>query len=234
MAHALVKIENAVIRRGSLTDGFAMQISELTLLDSELVAILGPSGCGKSTLLDTIGLLLRPVSADIFEVDLGAGNIFNSLHRKDESSLLKLRRRHFGYILQSGGLISSMSVIDNILTAVRFSDRCLDRDRLSVLVDKLGLGSLLARRPRELSGGQRQRVAIARALIHSPKLVLADEPTAAVDHRLSLEVCDALRGCAKELNSAVIMVTHNREMADTFADRIVDLENIEHSPIMRV
>lgn len=234
MANELVRIENAVVRRGSVTDGFTIQISELTLLDSELVAILGPSGCGKSTLLDAIGLLLRPVSADKFEIDLGDDKIFRALHKKNESALLTLRRRHLGYILQSGGLISSMSVMDNILTAVQFSDSTLDKERLSLLVDKLGLVPLLARRPRELSGGQRQRVAIARALVHSPKLVLADEPTAAIDHLLSMEVCDALRSCARDLKSAVVMVTHNREMAHTFADRIIDLEKMEHSPIKRI
>ncbi len=234
MADRLVNIENAIIRRGGVADGFAIEISELALEEGEFVAILGPSGCGKSTLLDTLGLVLRPVTAETFEIDLGDGRLYTSLHKKDEGSLLKLRRRHLGYILQSGGLIASMSVIDNILTAVRFSDRSLDRGRLSMLVDKLGLGSLLARRPRELSGGQRQRVAIARALVHSPRLVLADEPTAAIDHKLSREVCEALRSCAKELKSAVVMVTHNRELADKFADRIIDLENATQSKVSRI
>ncbi len=234
MADRLVNIGNAIIRRGSVEDGFAIHVSELLLAEGELVAILGPSGCGKSTLLDTLGLVLRPATAETFDIDLGDGRIFTSLHRKDENYLVKLRRRHLGYILQSGGLIASMTVIDNILTAVRFSDRSLDRGRLSMLVEKLGLGSLLARRPRELSGGQRQRVAIARALIHSPRLVLADEPTAAIDHKLSEEVCEALRSCAREIKSAVVMVTHNRELADTFADRIIDLESATHTPVSRI
>ena len=234
MAEKLVNIENAIIRRGSVADGFAIGISKLALEESEFVAILGPSGCGKSTLLDTLGLVLRPTTADTFEMDLGDGKLFTSLHRKNESFLLKIRRRHLGYILQSGGLIASMSVMQNILTAVRFSDRSLDRGRLSMLVDKLGLGSLLARRPRELSGGQRQRVAIARALVHSPRLVLADEPTAAIDHKLSREVCEALRSCAKELKSAVVMVTHNRELAVKFASRTIDLENTTESKVWRI
>lgn len=234
MAASLVHIENAILRRGSVADGFAIQVSELRLAPAELVAVLGPSGCGKSTLLDALGLILRPSMAEVFEMDLGDGCLFTSLHRRDERELLKIRRQHLGYILQSGGLIASLSVRENILTASHFSDTPLDRERFSTLIDRLGLASLLQRRPRELSGGQRQRVAIARALVHAPKLVLADEPTAAIDHRLTQEVCDTLRSCAKELGSAVVMVTHNRELATTFADRTINLEDATNSPISRV
>lgn len=234
MEDALFHVENAILRRGSVTDGFAIQVSELRLAPAELVAVLGPSGCGKSTLLDALGLVLRPASAEIFEMNLENGRLFTSLHRQEESKLLKIRRRHLGYILQSGGLIASMSVRENILTAVRFSESPLDRERFSTLVERLGLAQLLQRRPRELSGGQRQRVAIARALVHAPKLVLADEPTAAIDHRLTQEVCTTLRSCAKDLGSAVVMVTHNRDLAATFADRTINLEDDACSPVLRL
>lgn len=234
MEDVLYHVENAILRRGSVADGFAIHVSELRLAPAELVAVLGSSGCGKSTLLDALGLVLRPAAADIFEMNFGDGRSFSALHRQDEGKLLKIRRRHLGYILQSGGLIASMSVRENILTAVHFSEGRLNRDRFSTLIEKLGLAPLLQRRPRDLSGGQRQRVAIARALVHGPKLVLADEPTAAIDHRLTQEVCDTLRSCAKDLGSAVVMVTHNRDLATTFADRTINLEDGTHSPVSRL
>lgn len=234
MENVLYHVKNAVLRRGSVSDGFGIQVSELRLAPAELVAVLGPSGCGKSTLLDALGLVLRPAAAEIFEIDLGDGRLFSALHRQDEGKLLNIRRRHLGYVLQSGGLIASMSVRENILTAVQFSEARLERERYSTLVDRLGLAPLLQRRPRELSGGQRQRVAIARALVHGPKLVLADEPTAAIDHRLTQEVCDTLRSCAKDLGSAVVMVTHNRDLAAAFADRTINLEDGTNSPVSRL
>jgi len=233
MSDALLHLKNALLRRGSVADGFSIHVSELRLEPSDLVAILGPSGCGKSTLLDTLGLVLRPEMAEIFEIDLGGGRLFKSLHRQEEHRLLRIRRRYMGYILQSGGLVPSMSIRENIITASQFSDKPVDRERFSILVDRLELGPLLNRRPRDLSGGQRQRAAIARALIHGPSLVLADEPTAAVDHRLAHEVCHTLRACAKELGAAVVMVTHNRELAGIFADRILDLEDEANSVVSR-
>lgn len=234
MEEAILNIQNAVLRRGSAAEGFSIRVSEFSLQAGELLAILGPSGCGKSTLLDMIGLILPPLSAESFDLNLGGGRLFRSLHREREQRLMNLRRRHFGYILQSGGLIASMSVRENILTTVKFSDRGLDQGRFSMLVDALGLGGLLSRKPRELSGGQRQRVAIARALIHNPQIVLADEPTAAIDHNLAQEVCGVLRDCAKQLHTTVAMVTHDRELASAFADRILDLGASHGSPVSRI
>jgi putative ABC transport system ATP-binding protein len=234
MPETLLEIREAILRRGSVSEGFAVRVGEFAVRSSELLAILGPSGCGKSTLLDTLGLVLRPDSAEVFEIDLGGGRLFTGLHRQDESRLLRIRRQHMGYILQSGGLIPSMTIRENILTACHFSGKRFDRARFSVLIERLGLGPLLSRRPRDLSGGQRQRAAIARALVHGPSLVLADEPTAAVDHILADEVCHTLRECAKEFGAAVVMVTHNRELADTFADRILVLGGPSNRAVTRI
>ncbi len=234
MPETLLEIREAILRRGSVSEGFAVRVGEFAVRSSELLAILGPSGCGKSTLLDTLGLVLRPDSAEVFEIDLGGGRLFTGLHRRDESRLLQIRRQHMGYILQSGGLIPSLSIRENILTTCHFSGKRFDRERFSVLVERLALGPLLSRRPRDLSGGQRQRAAIARALVHGPSLVLADEPTAAVDHKLADEVCHTLRECAKELGAAVVMVTHNRELAASFADRILDLGDPLNRTVTRV
>lgn len=213
---------------------FTVRLSEFDLLPGEILSIVGPSGCGKSTVLDVVGLVLRPESAEEFVLTLASGMSHSFLHRRSENFIMELRRRHFGYILQSGGLVGSMSVKENILTASRFSDSALDTSWYSALLEILGIKDLTHRKPRELSGGQRQRVAIARALVHKPRFVLADEPTAAVDARLADDVCEAFRRAAKELGATVLMVTHNREMADRFSDRLLDLGNSAYSPESRI
>lgn len=221
-------IRNAVVKRGGAGDEFTLRIPEFRLLRSEFLAILGPSGCGKSTLLDTIGLVLRPHFAEEFRFQPSYDTPFAGLHREPEAVLSKLRRRHFGYVLQSGGLIPSLSVEKNIETSITFSGRSRDPARLSKLLKALGIAHLTGRKPSELSGGQRQRVAIARALAHQPSLVLADEPTAAVDLTLAAEVCSALRERARESGCAVAMVTHNPDLARDFADRVIDLSTWAH------
>ena len=229
----ILTIANATITRGA-SEAFSAHLSHLTLNQGEVLSILGPSGCGKSTLLDVIGLVLRPRTAERFELDFGRSTLHQTVHKMGERELKSIRRRHFGYVLQSGGLIGCLTVRENILTSVRFSGTTLDKSRYSHLIGSLEIGDLLARKPRELSGGQRQRVAIARALVHGPRLVLADEPTAAVDHALAEDVCRALRSCAKEMDAAVAMVTHNRELADAFSDRIIDLGHRASSPLSKL
>ncbi len=234
METPILSIRNAILTRGGRVEPFTVRLSEFDLLQGEILSIVGPSGCGKSTLLDVVGLVLRPESAEEFVLTLASGMSHSSLHRRPENLIMELRRRHFGYILQSGGLVGSMSVKENILTASRFSDRPLDTSWYSALLGILGIKDLTHRKPRELSGGQRQRVAIARALVHKPRFVLADEPTAAVDARLADDVCEAFRRAAKELGATVLMVTHNREMADRFSDRLLDLGNSAYSPVSRI
>jgi len=213
-------IKNALLRRGTVDDGFSMEVPDLTLESGEFLCLFGPSGCGKSTLLDMLGLVLRPVSAEVFDLQIAGRRVTREVHHLCSSELMKIRRQHYGYILQSGGLIQSMTVRENIMISVQFSDRRFDRARFSSLIDLLDIGSLLGRRSRDLSGGQRQRVAIARALVHKPSVVLADEPTAAIDYKLSTDVCHALREASRELGASVVMVTHNQNIASSFADRI--------------
>jgi putative ABC transport system ATP-binding protein len=213
-------IKNALLRRGTVDYGFSMEVSDFTLERGEFLCLLGPSGCGKSTLLDMLGLVFRPISAELFDLHINGRQDIRAVHQLGTSELMRIRRNHFGYILQSGGLIQSMSVRENIMISVIFSDRCFDKPRFSSLIDLLDIGPLLGRKPRDLSGGQRQRVAIARSLVHGPSVVLADEPTAAVDHKLSMNVCGALRDASRELGASVVMVTHNQEIASNFADRI--------------
>ncbi len=229
----ILSIRNAYVSRGSEDTAFRVQISELQLNGGEFLSVIGPSGCGKSTLLDVIGLILRPETAEAFDLDFGGGELFPAVHRLEERRLKALRRRYLGYILQSGGLIGSLSVAENILTSVAFSGDRHGSTSLDSIAGTLEIGHLLKRKPRELSGGQRQRVAIARALAHRPRLVLADEPTAAVDHDLALGVCAALRQCAAEFGTSVVMVTHNHDLARGFSDRIINLEDPASSPLSK-
>ena len=230
---ALLEIRQALVRRGNDAGGFELFIGTFSLSAGEFVAILGPSGCGKSTLLDTLGLALRPERADSFDFRPKTGLQVHALQHLDESELAALRRRHFGYVLQSGGLFASLNVRQNIKTSIDFSGTRKDSMGFARLVESLGIDKLMNRLPRELSGGQRQRVAIARALAHRPDVVLADEPTAAVDYRIAADICQALRACAREQGSAVAMVTHNRQLAQMFADRIVDIADWADDNIMR-
>ena len=230
---ALLEIHQALVCRGNTAAGFQLRVGSFSLAAGEFVAILGPSGCGKSTLLDTLGLALRPERADTFVLRPKAGLPVHALQRLGESELAALRRRHFGYVLQSGGLFASLSVRHNIETSIDFSGKRKDSTGFARLIESLGLDKLMHRLPRELSGGQRQRVAIARALAHRPDVVLADEPTAAVDHRIAADVCQALRACAREQGSAVAMVTHNQRLAQDFADRVVDIADWAEDNSMR-
>jgi putative ABC transport system ATP-binding protein len=218
----VIQVTNAQIKRGSGEDGFTLEVNDFSLGQGEFISLLGPSGCGKSTMLDMLGLILKPVFAEVFDLEIEGHGIIRNAHRLGPSELMRIRRRHFGYVLQSGGLISSMTVKDNIMVAVQFSDRRFDSGRFRSLVDLLDIGSLLHRKPRDLSGGQRQRVAIARALVHKPAVVLADEPTAAIDHRLATDVCCALRDASKEVGSSIVMVTHNQDIGRSFSDRVIE------------
>jgi putative ABC transport system ATP-binding protein len=220
----LMSLRNAEVKRG----GFSLQIPEFQCSAGEFIAIVGPSGCGKSTLLDTLGLVLRPHVAEEFVFSPDSSSPLSRLHRESERVLAKLRRQHFGYVLQSGGLIPSLTVEQNIHTTLDFSGRRNNGTRLRTLLESLGIAGLLRRKPAQLSGGQRQRVAIARALAHEPSMILADEPTAAVDLSLAGEVCAALREQAKECGAAVIMVTHNPDLVRNYADRMIDLAKWAH------
>lgn len=218
-----ISISNAVLKRGRREDVFSLTIESFNLGEGEFVSLLGPSGSGKSTMLDLLGLVLKPVAADTFTLEFRGGEVFTNVHLRGNAELMRVRRRHFGYILQSGGLIGSMNVRDNIMLAARFSDKKFNRENFDRILELLQIGNLLGRKPRELSGGQRQRVAIARAMVHNPDVVLADEPTAAIDHKLANEVCGMLHHAAKEVGCSIVMVTHDRELVKSYSDRIIEL-----------
>ncbi len=204
---------------------FTLRVPSFTVSRGEFLAVVGPSGCGKSTFLDMLGLVLQPDEAEIFSFyPRYRGKVvgFPLMNRK-ESQLAILRSREIGYVLQSGGLLPYLSVEDNILLPCRLNnypeDKCLERAR--AIAQRLGIDDQLNKKPAFLSGGQRQRVAIARALVHQPHMILADEPTAAVDQFTAIEIRDSFRAIAQSEGIGLVMVTHDRNLVNDCADTMV-------------
>ncbi len=222
----VLAVRNMVKSREKGGMRFELRIPSLDVGTGEFVAVVGASGCGKSTLLDMLGLVLRPDSADAFTLAPRLKNraeVRVDLRRKSERVLAMLRRREIGYVLQSGGLLPYLTVRDNILLPCllnRYPAQPSLRQAVA-LARQLGIEDQLDKKPAHLSGGQRQRAAIARALAHGPGLVLADEPTAAVDKLTAIDIRDAFRALAGARGVALIMVTHDRELIRGCADRTV-------------
>ena len=194
----------------------ALDSVSLAFRDNEFVAILGPSGSGKTTMLNVIGGLDHFDSGDLL-ID---GISTKDFHDRDWDAY---RNNRIGFVFQSYNLIPHQTILENVelaltLTGVGHAER---RQRAREALEKVGLGEHVNKRPSQLSGGQMQRVAIARALINDPEIVLADEPTGALDSTISVQVMDLLKDVARD--RLVIMVTHNPELAYQYATRIVNL-----------
>ena len=194
----------------------ALDNVSLSFRDSEFVAILGPSGSGKTTMLNVIGGLDHFDSGDLL-ID---GISTKDFHDRDWDAY---RNNRIGFVFQSYNLIPHQTILENVelaltLTGVGHAER---RQRAREALEAVGLGEHVNKRPSQLSGGQMQRVAIARALINDPEIVLADEPTGALDSTTSVQVMDLLKEVARD--RLVIMVTHNPELAYQYATRIVNL-----------
>lgn len=196
----------------------ALDDVSLNLRDNEFVAILGPSGSGKTTLLNIIGGLDKYDSGDL---------IINGISTKDykDKQWDTYRNHTIGFIFQSYNLIPHQTILSNVelaLTIAGISKKEKTKLALDAL-DKVGLKDQAHKKPNQLSGGQMQRVAIARALVNNPSIVLADEPTGALDTKTSIQVMDLLKEVAKD--RLVVMVTHNPELAKEYANRIVNLKD---------
>lgn len=196
----------------------ALDDVSLNLRDNEFVAILGPSGSGKTTLLNVIGGL------DRYDIgDLIIGGISTKKYRdKDWDSY---RNHTIGFVFQSYNLIPHQSILANVELALTIGgiSRAERRKRAKKALEQVGLGDQLHKKPNQMSGGQMQRVAIARALVNDPDILLADEPTGALDSETSIQVMELLKNVAKD--RLVVMVTHNPELADKYATRIVKLKD---------
>ena len=204
-------------RTKSLTQTALDDVS-ISFRDSEFVAILGPSGSGKTTLLNVIGGLDRYDSGDLII------NGLSTRHYRD-SDWDYYRAHTIGFVFQSYNLIPHQSVLANVELALTIAgiSRRERRERAVQALEKVGLGDQIYKKPNQMSGGQMQRVAIARALVNDPDIVLADEPTGALDSRTSIQVMELLKEVAKD--RLVIMVTHNPDLAARYATRTVRIKD---------
>lgn len=199
---------------------FQVEVPSLGVSAGAMVGLAGPSGCGKSTLLDVLALLRRPSRCDKFSL-LGE-DVLEQWHNGGVESCTRLRASTMGVVLQTGGLIPSLSVLDNILLPQRLLGR-EDPGRAGRLLEALDLLGLEGRLPSQLSVGQRQRVAVGRALAHRPRVVLADEPTAALGPTHAPEVMRLLvEICQSELVACVV-VSHDRELLQRFGAQVHEL-----------
>lgn len=205
---------------------FTLLVPELAVHRGEFLSVVGTSGCGKSTLLDMLALVLVPSSASCFEITLRAEGKAESraIAALSSNGAARIRRRNIGYVLQSGGLLPFLSVRENIMITAEISNTTVTASEFATLITTLGLEDQLDKKPQFLSGGQRQRVAVARALIHRPAIILADEPTAAVDYPTALDIRDELKTLAHKAGAAVVMVTHDQSLVRDIADAEVGFE----------
>ena len=196
-------------------DGISVEIKA-----GEFVALLGPSGSGKSSLLNLIAGLDRPTSGTV----LAHGSDLAKLSRED---LAKYRLHTVGMVFQSFNLIPNMTLLENVELPLRFAE--VDRSQRAGLATeslrRVGLSGRLNHRPVELSGGEQQRASLARALINRPTMLLADEPTGNLDSRTGTEIMEFIREFNQSLGMTVIMVTHERQLAERYAQRLVFLED---------
>ncbi len=219
--------KHAAIEVAHLTKTFGDGQNKTTILDDvsldvsegEFLMLVGPSGSGKTTLLSLIGCALRATSGSI--------KLYGTeITTKKDAELPQLRRSHIGFVFQGHNLIASMTASENIIFQMQMRGLSTKEATLEAhhLLERVGLSDKRNAKPKELSGGQRQRVAIARAVAGRPPIILADEPTASLDHKSGALVTELLRDLAAEMGHTVVVVTHDSRIFD-LADRIEHLED---------
>lgn len=218
---AILNIQNVTkIYEGKVTTRALNQLS-FEVEKGEFVAIMGPSGSGKTTLLNLISMIDTPTSGKIE---------FNGTYPAELSSkeLAYFRRKQLGFVFQDFNLLPLLTVEENIILPLTLDNQPVKvmEERVKELVEKLGLQTILNKRPNEISGGQAQRTAIARSLIHNPTLILADEPTGNLDSNSSREVLELLSQMNREKNATILMVTHD-PIAASYCDRVLFIKDGE-------
>ncbi|MGE4349406.1 MAG: ABC transporter ATP-binding protein [Candidatus Berkiella sp.] len=185
----------------------------------ELTMLVGPSGCGKTTLISIISGILSPTSGEIHLIG-------HSLSNMNDQNKVLFRRAHIGFIFQQYNLLPALTAAENAAMPLLAAGVSLQEAtaKARVILDSIGMVGQSEKLPRQLSGGQQQRVAIARALVHNPKLIVCDEPTAALDAKTGHAVMEILRNIANDQNRAVLIVTHDNRIYH-FADRILEMSD---------
>jgi putative ABC transport system ATP-binding protein len=222
MSAPAVEVQNLRKVYGSgHTEVIAIRDATLSIARGEIVGMLGPSGSGKSTILTAMALINPPTSGQI---------AINGTPVLDGSKALvdlrAFRRQHLGFVFQKANLIPFLTALENVQIALEVNDTApkAARQRAMELLDYLGVAERANNLPVALSGGEQQRVAVARALANNPSLILADEPTAALDSQRGRQVMELFAKVAHERNAGVLVVTHDHRTLDVF-DRIVDVED---------
>ena len=194
-------------------DGVSLEIHS-----GEFVALLGSSGSGKSSMLNLIAGLDRPTSGSVVVQE-------RDLAKLSREELAKYRLHVVGMVFQSFNLIPSMTIAENVELPLRFAE--VERGRREALslevLDRVGLRARIHHRPTELSGGEQQRASLARALVNRPQLLLADEPTGNLDSHTGIEIMDLIREFNQQMGMTVVMVTHERALAERYAQRMISL-----------
>lgn len=213
----MLTIENLSVHRGKGFDCYKVRLPAMRLETGQVLAITGPSGCGKSTLLESIGLLLRPASVTRYCLDKERLNIAAPLLDGAEARLADIRARYLGFMLQSGGLLPFLSVTDNIALPRRLMGLASRSERVEHAMDVLRISHLKHKYPAMLSIGERQRVAFVRAMAHEPALLLADEPTAALDPHSAQLLFELFVRLVRELEIGALVVSHDWQLLERFA-----------------
>ncbi|SHO54193.1 putative ABC transport system ATP-binding protein [Anaerocolumna xylanovorans DSM 12503] len=217
-AEKIIEVKNVKkIYRMGQEKIYAVDDVSFDIYKGEFCCLLGTSGSGKSTLLNLMAGIEK----------ISGGQIIikgKKIHKMSENNLAKFRQRYLGFVFQSYNLIGSMTALENVEFPLIFK-RVKTKQRKKMARDMLkqvGLESRLNHKPKEMSGGQQQRVGIARAFVASPEIVFADEPTGNLDTKTTMDVMKLIRMIAKQHNQTIVMVTHDRRLAD-FADRIIHI-----------
>lgn len=194
---------------------------KLTINSSESIAILGKSGCGKSTLLNIIAGFNKPNSGNVLIAN-------KDIYAINESARTKLRANNLGFVYQANYLLKDFSIIDNVIMPllIQGENKKIAIEKAKDILNKIELSHRFYSKPGEISGGERQKAAIARAIINKPKCIIADEPTGSVDEKSSNIILSMLLELSKKQNSAIIIVTHDTDIAKEM-DRTAILENKE-------
>ena len=215
--HALEISQATVVYPDGESTVTALDKADLSAKPGELTAIIGESGSGKSTLLSVAAGLVTPTSGrvEVAGIDLTGA---------DDKTRSKVRRENIGVIFQQANLLASLTVREQLLIMDHIRGVRMRPQRADELLEQVGLATLGSRRMAQLSGGQRQRVNIARALMAEPALLLADEPTSALDSSLSQEIMALIAKLTREMNTATVMVTHDRRLLD-YVDQAVEVRD---------
>ena len=225
MSEAIINVKNIKRTYGKGSGKVeALKSCSFSINKGEFVAIIGKSGSGKSTLLRILGTMDRPDleknTASEPTVEIEGLNVL----KLNDTKLSAFRRTRLGFIFQDYNLFPEFTAYENIIMPLHIDGRNADKKRCEELMADLGISECSNKFPQEMSGGEQQRTAIARALITEPALILADEPTGNLDVENALEVAALLKKAAQSYNQTIVMVTHDRQMAE-YADRVITIED---------